>query len=81
MVQGNLKRKIQGNAQKAKNNSAKSTKAIANAKRVKKGSVVKLPKKHFRDQALDDRQLSKVKRALLSSFLKVCQPSLLTKVN
>jgi Protein of unknown function (DUF2462) len=65
MVQGNLKSKNRGGAQKAKNNSAKSMKATANAKRVKKGSVVKLPKKHFRDQALDDRQLSKVNGSVM----------------
>lgn len=61
MVQGNLK-KSKGTPN---NNRVKSAhcasvkKAVAKTKAAKLGSVIQLPNKHFRQQAMDERELSK----------------------
>eukprot|EP01041_Mallomonas_annulata_P010389 gene10389-21668_t len=57
MVQGNIKLS-KSNANKV-NNSAKSKKAEAKSKTVQKGNPRQLPKSLFRNEALDDRDLSK----------------------
>ena len=58
MVQGTLKKSKPQSARSS--NSAGVKKAVAKAKMAKLGSVTQLPKKHFRDQAMEERQLSKV---------------------
>ena len=58
MVQGTLKKSKSQSGRSS--NSAGVKKAVAKAKMAKLGSVTLLPKKHFRDQAMEERQLSKV---------------------
>jgi|LakWasMet20_HOW5_FD_contig_21_1071627_length_657_multi_5_in_0_out_0_1 hypothetical protein len=61
MVQGGVKRSAAGkpSAMKKGGKSAKVVKAEKRASSAKKGNPVQLPKGKFRDDALDDRELSK----------------------
>eukprot|EP01038_Epipyxis_sp_PR26KG_P009789 gene9789-13170_t len=60
MVQGSNK-KISGGRPGAlkKQHSAKQAKTLMRLKKVKKGNSLQLPKSQFRDEALDDRALTK----------------------
>ena len=59
MVQGGKKLTAARPGAIKKQNSAKVKKQIANEKKVRKGSTLKLPKNQFRDVALEDREISK----------------------
>jgi hypothetical protein len=61
MVQGGKKisNVRPGQLKKASTNNAKVVKKIKNAQKVRKGAPVQLPKGKFRDDALDDRALSR----------------------
>lgn len=48
-----------GQLKKASTNTAKAVKKVKNSQKVRKGAPVQLPKGKFRDDALDDRALSK----------------------
>lgn len=60
MVQGGKKiSNIRPGEVKKSTNSAKVMKKVKREQQAKKGNPLKLPRTHFRDEALDDRELSK----------------------
>ena len=63
MVQGSLKNKASKSPRAKSANSASVKKAVNKTKQAKKGSTVKLPNKHHRSVAMEERELSKVRKA------------------
>ena len=80
MVQGGMKNKPAKSSRAKSANSASAKKAVHKSKQAKLGSTVKLPNKHHRSVAMEERALSKVRVRVACAYVCVCKARALMHV-